>query len=181
MKLKACIADVETTGLNNATDEVIELGLVLFEFDRFSGEIYSVVEEYTGLRDPGRPIPEGATQAHGLTWDDVRGKVLDDDVVRRIFGRSTMMIAHNARFDRAFVERLYPEARRLPWMCSMNDVSWRTKGFPSRGLQELLTRHSIVAEAAHRALDDARNTLRLLACKQNDGRTYLADLLARLK
>lgn len=181
MKLRACIADVETTGLSNTSDEVIELGLVLFEFDRFTGEVYGVVEEYSGLRDPGRPIPAGATEAHGLTWDDVRGKVLDDAAVRRIFERSTMMIAHNARFDRGFLERLYPETRRLRWICSMDGVAWRDKGFPSKGLQELLRRHNIVAESAHRALDDARNTLRLLACKQNDGRTYLSDLLARLK
>lgn len=181
MRLKACIADVETTGLSNTTDEVIELGLVLFEFDRFSGEVYGVVDEYTGLRDPGRPIPAGATEAHGLTWDDVRGKMLDDIAVRSIFARSSMMIAHNARFDRGFVARLYPECGRLPWMCSMDGVAWRNKGFRSKGLQELLRHHNIVAEAAHRALDDARNTLRLLSQKQGDGRTYLSDLLARGK
>jgi DNA polymerase-3 subunit epsilon len=181
MKLKACIADVETTGLSNTSDEVIELGLVLFEFDAISGEVYGVVDEYTGLRDPGRPIPAGATEAHGLTWDDVRGKMLDDLAVRNIFARSTMMIAHNARFDRCFIERLYPEARRLRWICSMDGVAWRTKGCRSKGLQELLRHHNIVAEAAHRALDDARNTLLLLSHKQGDGRTYLSELLARVK
>lgn len=181
MKLKACIADVETTGLNNITDEVIELGLVLFEFDHLSGEILGVVEEYSGLRDPGRPIPAGATQAHGLTWDDVRGQALDDATVRRVLQSSSMMIAHNAKFDRGFVERLYPEIRRLPWICSMNDVAWRNKGFRSKGLQELLRYHNIVAESAHRALDDARNTLLLLSQRQSDGSTYLAELLGRLR
>lgn len=181
MKLRASILDVETTGLDSRTDEVVELGIVLFEFDRFTGQVLGVVDEYSALRDPGRPIPPAATRAHGITDDDVRGCRLDDDRVRSLLGRSSLVIAHNMRFDRGFIERLYPEARRLTWLCSMDGVAWRRKGFSSKALQELLRAHNFTAEAAHRALDDARNTLRLLSQPQQNGGTYLAELLSGLR
>lgn len=177
MKLKASVIDVETTGLSPRTDVTIELGIVLFEFDAFSGEVLAILEEYSGLRDPGRPIPPDSTRTHGITDADVRGRSLDTDAVRRLLRGSAMLIAHNARFDRGFVEPLFPETARLPWMCSMDGIPWRSKGFSSKGLQELLAAHGIAADAAHRALDDARNTLKLLSHAGASGRPYLAELL----
>lgn len=180
MKLRASIVDVETTGLNPAADEVVELALVLFSFDPRTGTDIQVLDEYCGLRDPGRPIPAGATGAHGLTDADVRGQALDEERVRSILARSHCLIAHNVSFDRGFVERLFPEARRLPWLCSMDGIDWRGRGQASKGLQQLLAAHRIEPGSAHRALDDARATLRLLATVQPNGRTYLADLISRL-
>ena len=177
MKLKASVIDVETTGLSPRTDTAIELGIVLFEFDAISGQVLSTLEEYSGLRDPGRPLPPDSTRTHGITDSDVRGLSLDNDTVRRILGRSAMLIAHNARFDRGFVEPLFPESARLPWMCSMDGIPWRNKGFHSKALQELLAAHGITVSSAHRALDDARNTLKLLSHSSATGRPYLAELL----
>lgn len=177
MKLRACIVDTETTGFSHSSDDLIELGLVLFEFDPFTGEVGGIIEEYNGLHDPGREIPAGATQAHGMTWDDVRGHALDHQQVRAILAKAVYLIAHNARFDRGFVAKFYPEVARNTWHCSMDGIPWRAKGFRSKGLQELLGDHGLNVETAHRALDDARNTLRLLSERQPDGRTYLADLL----
>jgi len=59
----------------------------------------------------------------------------------------------------------------------MNGIFWYGKGFPSKGLQQLLHAHSLTPSAAHRALADAENTLRLLSVLQPDGTTYLAELL----
>ncbi len=179
MKLRATVIDTETTGFSPASDDLIELGLVLFEYDPVLGEAGAILEEYSGLRDPGRPIPAGATQAHGMTWDDVRGRNLDDAAVRSILARSAFLIAHNARFDRGFVAKLYPEVDRAQWRCSMDGIPWRARGFRSKGLQELLRDHNIDVSTAHRALDDARNTLKLISLRQPDGRTYLSELLSR--
>lgn len=181
MKLRASIVDVETTGLSPAQDEIVELALVLFSFDPRTGSGIEVLDEYSGLRDPGRPIPPGAVQAHGITDSDVRGRQLDDARIRSILARSHCLIAHNAAFDRGFVEKLYPETRRLPWLCSMEGIDWRAKGHASRGLQQLLAAHRIAPGSAHRALDDARATLQLLAMAQPNGKTYLAELLGRLQ
>lgn len=181
MKLRASIVDVETTGLSPAQDEIVELALVLFSFDPRTGSDIQILDEYSGLRDPGRPIPPGAMQAHGITDADVRGRQLDAARVRSILARSHCLIAHNASFDRGFVERLFPEAKRLPWLCSMDGIDWRGKGHSSKGLQQLLAAHRIAPGSAHRALDDARATLQLLATVQPNGKTYLAELLGRLQ
>ena len=149
---------------------------MLFEFDGLTGDVGGIIAEYSGLQDPGREIPYGATQAHGMTWDDLRGHSLNDAEVRAILARASLLVAHNARFDRGFVAKLYPEVTRSEWRCSMDGIPWRTKGFRSKGLQELLSDHGLRVDAVHRALDDARNTLRLLSQRQPDGRTYLADL-----
>lgn len=175
----AAIVDVETTGFNHASDEVVELGLLLFSFDRATGSPVEIVAEYDGLRDPGRPIPPDATRQHGLHWEDVVGHALDQGQVRGILSRAELIIAHNAKFDRGFVVRLFPEAACIRWACSMDGIGWYRKGFPSKGLQQLLARHQIKVDVAHRALADARNTLALLSVVQGTGVTYLAELLQR--
>ena len=173
----AAVVDVETTGFSHSNDEVVELGLLLFSFDRVTGAPVEIVAEYNGLRDPGRPIPPDATKQHGLRWEDVRGHALDADQVRAILTRTELIIAHNARFDRGFVVRLFPEAASIKWACSMDGVGWYRKGFSSKGLQQLLAQHRIAVDVTHRALADARNTLALLSVAQSSGVTYLAELL----
>ena len=52
---KAAIIDVETTGLS-AGDEVVELTAILFSFNRDTGEKVEILDEYSGLREPGCAI-----------------------------------------------------------------------------------------------------------------------------
>jgi len=181
MILRAAVIDVETTGLNPAQDETVEFAIVLFSFDPFTGRVVEELEAYSGLRDPGRPIPPGATEKHGIRDEDVRGRRLDEERIRAILRRAHYLIAHNAAFDRGFVERLFPETRQMQWLCSMDGIAWRRKGFLSKGLQSLLAAHKIAPGSAHRALDDARATMRLLATEKPGGGTYLQELLPKLK
>ncbi len=181
MMLRAAILDVETTGLDPRTDEVVELAAVLFSFDPRSGTVERVLEEYSGLRDPGRPIPEGARRMHGISDEEVRGKKLDEERIRAILRRANFLIAHNAPFDRGFVERLFPETRQMKWLCSMDGIAWRRKGFLSKSLQSLLAAHRLDPGSAHRALDDARATLKLLSQQAQGGGTYLKELLPPLR
>lgn len=181
MMLRAAILDVETTGLDPRTDEVVELAAVLFSFDPYDGRVDRVLEEYCGLRDPGRPIPKGAQRMHGITDDDVRGQKLDEERVRSLLRRAHYLIAHNAPFDRGFVERLFPETRRMPWLCSMGGIAWHQRGFLSKGLQSLLAAHRLDPGSAHRALDDARATLKLVSQPSPKGGTYLKELLPPLR
>ncbi|MEN6603913.1 MAG: exonuclease domain-containing protein [Bryobacteraceae bacterium] len=173
----AAIVDVETTGFSHEYDEVVELAIVLFSFDRATGEFVEIVDQYQGLRDPGRSIPPEATNVHGLRYEDVQGQRLDEGKVREILSRAELLISHNERFDRGFLKRLFREADCKRWRCSMNGINWRRKGYPSKGLQELLAVHQIPVDTAHRALADVRSTLALLNYVQPSGRTYLAELL----
>ena len=175
----AAFVDVETTGLSAARDEVIELAAVLFCFRRASGEMVAMEEEFSGLREPARPIPPGATAVHGLTDDDVRGRVLDDARVLALLTRAEFLVAHNAAFDRGFVLRLYPGLRSKPWLCSLRDIDWRRRAVVSQRLQDLLALHGLRPDAAHRALADCRAALQLLGHRGVDGTTYLQEMLRR--
>lgn len=88
-------------------------------------------------------------------------------------------MAHDASIDRTFSERLCPEATGKTWMCSMDGVPWRQKGFGSRALQSLLSDHGIRPEKAHRGLSDVRSALQLLSCTDEDGVCYFRYLLDR--
>lgn len=177
----AAVIDVETTGLDVTRDDVVELAIALFAYDPDTGRIVAILDAYSGLRDPGKPIPRKATAVHGICDNDVCGKRLDDVRVLDLLRKANFLVAHNAAFDRPFVERLYPQAKGKFWACSMSGIPWNDMGFPSRGLQNLLRYHGIVAERAHRGEADVRATLTLLARKDSAGRYYFRYLLDRLK
>lgn len=170
--------DVETTGLSPRSDEIIELALVLFAYNRDTGEILGIVEEYAGLREPGKPISLGAAAVNGITMEDVRGKVIDDGKVLRMIERAEFLVAHNAAFDKGFVCRMYPSAAGKQWVCSMSGINWYKKGCRSRSLQKLLVTYGITTTQAHRADADVKAALRLIGLTGTDGKCYFAELLA---
>ena len=63
-------------------------------------------------------------------------------------------MAHNARFDRPFVERVLPAARARPWACTRAEVPWTAEGFASQALHCLLCAYGVYARDRHRALAD---------------------------
>lgn len=103
---RAVLVDTETTGLDQESDEVIELALLPFEYERDSGRIVAVDERQalSGLREPSIPIPPEATKLHGITDDMVKGRRIDPDRVKAIIKPAHLIIAHNAAFDRPMVE-----------------------------------------------------------------------------
>ncbi len=76
--LKGVIVDTETTGLDQATDKIMEIGLVVFEFDPVTGQAFRILETYNCLEDPDIPIPPEATEFTGITNERVAGKRIDD-------------------------------------------------------------------------------------------------------
>lgn len=170
------IVDVETTGFSSKKDEVVEFCLLVFHYDK-KHDLIEISDEYVGLREPGCLLHPRASAVHGLTMADLSGKDLDYQRVQSMIEQVDFLIAHNASFDRGFVTRLFPQAIYKPWFCSMSGIDWRNKGYPSRGLQELLRHHGIMVERAHRAMDDVRATLKLLNYSQVSGITYLKELL----
>ena len=58
---RGIVLDTETTGLSVDADQVIELGMIVFEFDPVQGTIHRVREVFDELEDPGRPIPPETT------------------------------------------------------------------------------------------------------------------------
>lgn len=177
---RGAFIDVETTGLSPATHEILELAIVLFGYDERTGCITGTLDEYVGFREPDAEIPADATAVHGITEAMVKGHGLNESRIRTILDRAEFLVAHNAVFDYGFVVRLFPEAAFKPWLCSMRQVNWRSHGYSSRGLQNLLAAHAIQVGTAHRAADDCRGALRLLNHDGSRGTTYFSELLQSL-
>jgi len=159
--LKAAILDTETTGTNQLTDKIIELGIVIVEYAPDTGEVYRVLKTYDELEDPGVPIPPESTQIHNITDEMVRGKKIDDGAVERLLSDVSLIIAHNATFDRCFVEARLPIFQKKAWACSYAQIPWKAEGFGSAGLEFIAYRFGFHF-TGHRASVDCHALLEVL-------------------
>jgi DNA polymerase-3 subunit epsilon len=173
----AAVVDIETTGLCVGTDEVIELALVLFRYDRCNGRIEEKMDAYSGLREPNCPISHGAYEVHHISPGVVRGRRLNYSRIRAMLRKADFVVAHNAVFDRGFVERLIPSFRTKTWLCSMRGINWEAKGFVSRSLQSLAAAHQVKNLRPHRAGGDTDTLLALLSYRRRYRRMRLYELL----
>lgn len=175
---KVLILDTETTGLDSSKDRLIELALILVDVDKATGLPLQVQEVFDELEDPGRPIPAEATRVTGITDAMVAGKHLNEARVAELMAGVDLVIAHNARFDRGFMEHRLPAFTKLPWACSVAEIDWQAQGRGSAKLEFLAHELGFFYDA-HRAEMDCHALLAVLAAPlPNTGETGLARLLA---
>ena len=168
--------DVETTGLDPTTDEIIELAMVPFDFTD-DGRIFSVHESFDELRDPGRPIPAAITALTGITDAMVAGTSIDAAEVADFLRSAVLVVAHNAGFDRPFCEKFCPGFTSAPWACSWREIPWSNEGFDGARLSHLAAGHGLFFDG-HRAEEDCRAGIEVLGrTLPRSGRTGLAALL----
>ena len=153
--------DVETTGLDTAHDEVIELALVPFTYG-LDGQVFEILPAYQAFQEPSRPIPPQITQITGITDAMVAGARIDLAKVEAIVAGCALVVAHNAAFDRRFAERISPAFETKPWACSMSQVDWAAEGHEGRKLGYLVAGAGYFYDA-HRAATDCQAAIELLA------------------
>ena len=172
----ALYLDVETTGLDHAVDEVIELAVVPLRYTA-SGDVAAVGAPVTQFRQPSRPIPPQVTALTGIDDDLVAGHAIDDGVLAPMLAQHPLVIAHNAGFDRGFVEALIPAFVDCPWACSMREVPWREEGAAALALSVLAADAGFYYDA-HRAADDCLAGIELLRRPlPRSGRVAFAEML----
>ncbi len=177
----AAILDVETSGLKLETSKIIEIGIRTFRFHRLTGEVLGITGEYSAFQDPGVPLSEEVKTITGITDEMVRGKSIDWARVDGMLEVSQLVIAHNAGFDRPFVEIHSSVSPGRIWGCSLKQIDWTGKGFPSQKLDLLSIFHGFFTDS-HRALNDVDALLFLLSRKDREsGDPYLLELLQQAK
>jgi DNA polymerase-3 subunit epsilon len=174
------VVDLETTGLRPGQSGICEIGAV-----RLRG--FEVDGEFETLVDPGLPIAAGASAVTGLRNEHLRGAPRPAEAVRSFlaFAGDAVLVAHNARFDLAFLDRetelLTGSRIGAPVVDTVRLARRLLAGrVSSFGLAQLAWFLGTDEKPCHRALPDARATaellLALIGLAQERGARTVADL-----
>lgn len=153
--------DVETTGLDPLRHEIIELAMVPFTYG-LDGRIFGIGAPFHELRQPSEPIPSEITAITGISDDMVAGKAIDPAQVAAFAAPAALVIAHNAAFDRRFLERFCDTFTTKPWACSMTQVPWADEGHEGVKLAYLASGAGFFYDK-HRAIHDCLAAIELLS------------------
>ncbi len=175
------VLDLETTGLSQSEDNIIEIGIRQFLFNKNTGEVLAQTKQYTSFQDPGKPISPEVQELTGITDEMVAGHSIDWSAVDDLLSECQLIIAHNARFDRPFVDRKSKISPEKIWACSMKQIAWSHKGFTSAKLELLNIYHGFFTDS-HRALNDVDALLYLLSLDDaKEGKPYLLELITNAR
>ena len=162
--MRQLILDTETTGLDpKLGHRVIEIAAVELVDRRPTGRNLHL------YCNPEREIDPGATQVHGMTWDDLRDKPKFRDVAAEIveFARGAEWIIHNAPFDIGFLDaefvRINQPACATMFTVLTDTLAMAREAYPGKrnNLDALCERMGV--SNAHRTLHGALLDAQLLA------------------
>jgi DNA polymerase-3 subunit epsilon/ATP-dependent DNA helicase DinG len=149
--------DLETTGLDPKQDQIIEIGIQIFDSA-------NMMDQFSMLIDPNLDvgIPAHITDLTGITSDDLEGQPNIESVMSEVTKllEGKIIVGHNIGFDLGFLSAAGFELTgsafdtwELAYILDFDS--------PDYSLDTLLSRHNIYRAQAHRALDDAKATAEL--------------------
>lgn len=173
------VFDIETTGLNSHTNEIIEIGAVKIKAGR-------IVDRYSQLINPGRPIPYHITEITSITDEQVANEPKINEVIGKFvdFIGDAVLVAHNAPFDMGFIKRDIKKYLNIDYQCSVIDTLQMARDlFPDLkkyGLGDLNKTLGLALEKHHRAVDDSQATANMfiifLDKYKEKGLEYMKDI-----
>ncbi|MCB8927638.1 MAG: DEAD/DEAH box helicase family protein [Ardenticatenaceae bacterium] len=150
--------DVETTGLDPQTDSIIEVAAITFRGN-------DILDEFSSLVNPHRPVPPFITQLTGIT------QAMVDDAPTMFTLRSRLrpkigdhvLVGHNVGFDLGFLEmeRLGVGNHRIDTVTLASILFPDAGRFNLESLVQYLGLPNPSGKQTHRALDDAEQTVEL--------------------
>jgi len=175
------VVDLETTGLSPRTSRICEIGAQRVR-------ALELEDAFETLVDPRVALPAAVTSITGIRAEALRGAPRAQLAVRRLlaFAGDAAIVAHNARFDLAFLDREVELLTGRRIAAPVVDTVWlarrllgeRTKKV---GLASLAHFFGVSTEPCHRALPDARATAEILVVliglAQERGARTLADIV----
>jgi DNA polymerase-3 subunit epsilon len=176
------VVDLETTGLTPGRARICEIGAVRVEALEQVGTFQSLV-------DPRVPLPRDVASLTGIDERELRGAPTSARATRQFvdFARGAVLVAHNARFDLAFLDRELEHLTGRRYGGPVLDTVWLARGLlagrvRSVSLASLSTFFGTAARPCHRALPDAEATaeilLRLVGLAQERGARTVGDVAA---
>ncbi len=145
------ILDTETTGLDNANDDCLEVGSILFNIKSRSvlAQQSFLLPVENNNAEKINNIPAEITRLRQPLFEAIK-------YFESLVEVSDVIVAHNAEFDRKwFGLKKLPQIEKQ-WICSMDDITWpsdrQLKTRPS--VRDLALAYGVPVWNAHRALTD---------------------------
>jgi DNA polymerase III epsilon subunit-like protein len=107
------VIDIETTGTDPVTDAIIEIASVDLHQDG------TIANQRSTLVRSSIPVPPESSAVHHLIDEDLAFAPQLEEVLDQFRGADAY-VAHNADFERSFLERLLGDA---PWACTYKSCS----------------------------------------------------------
>ena len=158
------VLDLETTGGNAQRDRITEIAAVRIE---------NGVEtaRWCTLVNPGVPIPGFIQLLTGITDAMVASAPRFAEVATPLLQLldGAVLVAHNVRFDHAFVQNELARVARVLKTKTLCTVRLSRKLYPGHkghGLDAIMQRHGLQTQSRHRAMGDVDVVLQWLALAQ---------------
>lgn len=169
------VFDLETTGINCHTDQVVEISAL-----KVIGG--NVVDEFSTLVNPGMHIPSGASYMNGITDNMVKNCPCFQDVLRDFlaFAEDSVLVGHNIHtFDMKFIcrdaETYFGKMVGNDYIDTFILAKNVIKGLGSYSLSNLADRFGIDTAGAHRALVDCHMNQQLFECLGKEMEKQISD------
>lgn len=158
------VVDIETTGTRKSGSAITEIAVVRMQNRE-------IVDEWSTLVNPGRPIPAHITRLTGINNQMVASAPIFSEVADPLAARleQAIFVAHNVGFDYGFIKAAYSDLGRgfrKPKLCTVRAARRAFPGLRSYSLGNLASEFDLGLDHAHRALHDARATAHLLGLIQ---------------
>ncbi len=170
------IVDIETTGGSAGNEKITEIAIITHDGKK-------IVDRYSTLLNPEKPIPEFIQRFTGITDYMVQNQPKFYEVAKEILElmEGKIFVAHNVNFDYSFVKREFESlgfSFKKDTLCTVKLSRKIIPGFPSYSLGKLCNALGIGLENRHRALGDALATAELFTLlKEKDDTNVFEQFL----
>jgi DNA polymerase III subunit epsilon len=178
LKEPLAIVDLETTGMSALSERITEVAIIQLDDGKVTGEWQSLV-------NPEKSVPAGITALTGISNEMVSGAPrfasVSEVISQQLAGRR--VVAHNARFDYAFLKAEFARAGiawQAPTLCTVRLSRTLFADDGPHGLDAVAKRHQLKVDGRHRAMGDAQLVLQFLQCLQQHHPQALVDAAVRL-
>lgn len=151
--------DIETTGLDQVDDEIVEIGAVRVINSQ-------ITDRFSQLINPNRRMPEDVTAINHITDEMLAGKPMIYEIMPDLleFIGEDVVAVHNAAFDASFLSQASMRYRfklHKKYFDTM-DLKPFWPSAKNKKLSSLLEAAGIENQQAHRALGDAQAVAELV-------------------
>lgn len=171
-----CIVDIETTGGRYNDDRITEIAIIVHDGKK-------IVEEFTSLVNPCKPIQPFVVSLTGISDEMVKDAPVFGDIAQKVLSltEDRVFVAHNVNFDYGLIRREFNKigiSFQRKHLCTVKLSRKVMPGYKSYSLGNICKDLNIPNSNRHRAYGDAlATTLLLEKIMSNDKNEIVSSLI----